>query len=99
MFGAMSKVYLIIHRKESNQIINIKSLTESELVVVSRYIPYNLWLMMFLENQEYSKRDNNMLQVNMCTILMEKMNRKFVLGDQEILTFAVYLQNDRIDKA
>ena len=76
MFGAMSKVYLIIHRKESNQIINIKSLTESELVVVSRYIPYNLWLMMFLENQEYSKRDNNMLQVNMGTILVETIERK-----------------------
>ena len=56
--GAISMGYGIIHGKSSKQKINTKSSTESELVGMAEYIPYNLWLLMFLEAQGYGIADN-----------------------------------------
>ena len=47
--GAISIVYGIIHGKLSKQNINVQSSTEAELVGMSEYITYNLWLIMFLK--------------------------------------------------
>ena len=48
MGGDMSMDYGIIHIKLSKQKINENSSMEVELVEVSEYIPYHLWLMMFI---------------------------------------------------
>ena len=47
--GAISMGYSTIHGKALKQKINVKSSAEAELVGVSEYIPYNLWLIIFLE--------------------------------------------------
>ena len=47
--GAISMGYGLIHGKSSKQKINTKSFTELELVLAAEYIPYNLWLLMFLK--------------------------------------------------
>ena len=43
-----------LHCKSSTQKINTKSTTESELVGVSEYLPYNIWYMLFLGAQGYT---------------------------------------------
>ena len=73
--GVISMGYGIIHGRSGMQKINTKSSTESELVGVSKYIPYNLWLMMFLEAQGYGIQDNIIFQDNKSAILMEKRKK------------------------
>ena len=38
----------VIHGKSSKQRFNVKSSTEAELVGVNEYMPYNIWLFMFM---------------------------------------------------
>ena len=49
--GAISMGYGVLHARAGKQKINTKSSTESEMVGVSEHIPYNLWILMFLEEQ------------------------------------------------
>ena len=43
----------ILHGKASKQKINVKSSTEREIVGLSEYLPYTLWMGYFLEAQGY----------------------------------------------
>ena len=45
--GAMSFGYSILHGKSSKQKLNMKSSTEAELVGLSEYIPYNIFMLHF----------------------------------------------------
>ena len=45
--------YGIMHGKASEQKINVKSSTESELVGMGKYVPYNIWFIMFMDAQGY----------------------------------------------
>ena len=47
--GFMSLETGAIHCRCAKQKLNPKSSTESELVGLSEYLPYNLWMRMFLE--------------------------------------------------
>ena len=53
MGGAMSLGLGILHGKSSKQKLNVKRSTEVELVGVSDYLPYNIWLLMFMSEQVY----------------------------------------------
>ena len=46
----------ILHGKASKQKINMKSSTESEIVGLSEYLPYTLWIGYFLEAQGYKEK-------------------------------------------
>ena len=46
--GAMSKGVEVIHCKSGKQKLNVKTSTEAELVDNIDYVPYNLWLLMFM---------------------------------------------------
>ena len=48
--GAMSLGHGILHGKLAMEKLNTKSSTEAEILGVSEYIPYNLWLLMFYKN-------------------------------------------------
>ena len=50
--------YGIIYVKLSKQNINVKSSTEAELVNMSEYIPYNMWLVVLL-------KDGDMVSITM----------------------------------
>jgi len=50
----MSLGWGVLHCKASKQKFNTKSSTESEIVGVSDYLPYNIWVIMFLQVQGYS---------------------------------------------
>ena len=51
---SMSFVTRIIHSCLSKQNLNTKSLKEEELVGLSKYLPYNIWSMLFLEGKRYN---------------------------------------------
>ena len=48
----------VFYKKASVQILNTKISMEVELVGVSEYMPYNLWLMIFLHGQGYGIMNN-----------------------------------------
>ena len=79
--GAMSMGVGIIHGKSGKQRLNVKSSTEAELVGVSEYLPYNIWLLMFLEGQGYIIKNNILYQDNKSTILMLKNGRNPCTGN------------------
>ena len=56
--GAISFGVGIVYGKASKQKINVKSLSEYELVGVSEYIIYSLWQGYFLKHQGYKLKSN-----------------------------------------
>ena len=82
----MSLGFGLIHGKSSKQKINVKSSTEAELVGNSEYIPYNIWVVMFLEEQGYELKDNVVYQDNESTIKMMKNVETCARGIVDIST-------------
>ncbi len=54
----------VIHAKSSKQKINTKSLTEAELVGVSGYLLYYIWVDNFLQHQGYKLKRKVLYQDN-----------------------------------
>ena len=77
MGGGMSMGIGLLHGKSSMEKINVKSSTEAELVALAEYLPYNLWLLMFLREQGYEIANNAIFQDNKSAILIEKNGRNF----------------------
>jgi len=96
--GAISMGYGVIHVRAGKQKNNTKSSTESELVVVSEYIPYNLWILMFLEEQGYGIKDNVIYEDNQSAMLMEKNGRISCTGNSRHVNIRYLFLKDRIDK-
>ena len=81
----------IIHSKLYNQKLNTKRLMEAELVGMGEYLPYNIWLMMFLEEQGYKIEENNIYKDNEIIICMENMEEMYVLRIIDTGTFGISL--------
>ena len=96
--GAISMGYGVIHSRAGKQRINTKSSTESELVGVAEYVPYNLWLLMFLEKQGYGIKDNVIFQDNQSAMLMEQNGRNSCTGNSRHINVRYFFVKDRIDK-
>ena len=88
----------VIHGKSGKQKLNVKSSTEAELVGVSEYLPYNIWLMMFMREQGYPVKDNVLYQDNKSTILMLKNGRNSCTGNSRHIDVRHFFAKDRIDK-
>ena len=71
--GCMSYGLGILHGKAVKQKLNTKSSTEAEIVGVSDYLPYNIWMLYFLEHQGYKIMRNVVYQDNQSAIRMKKM--------------------------
>jgi hypothetical protein len=96
--GAISMGYGILHGKSSKQKINVKSSTESELVGVSEYLPYNIWLMMFMAAQGYGIENNIVYQDNQSTMRMHINGRNSCTGNSRHINVRYFFVKDRIDK-
>ena len=79
--GAMAMGIGVLHGKCSKQKLNVKSSIEAELVGVSEYIPYNIWLLLFMDMQGYEVKDNVLYQDNQRTILILKNGRNSCTGN------------------
>ena len=96
--GCMSLGTGMIHQKSSKQKINTKSSTESELVATSEYVPYNVWLRNFLEEQGYKLSDNVLFQDNESSIKMENNGRRSCTGNSRHIHIRYFFIKDLIDK-
>jgi hypothetical protein len=96
--GAISMGYGILHGKSSKQKINVKSSTESELVGVSEYLPYNIWLMMFMGAQGYGIENNVVYQDNQSCIRMHINGRNSCTGNSRHINVRYFFVKDRINK-
>ena len=76
----------------------MKSSTEAELVGASEYIPYNLWLVLFMSEQGYKIKDNVLYQDNRSTMLMLKNGRNSCTGNSRHINIRYFFVKDRIDK-
>ena len=79
--GMMSFGIGALHTKSTKQKLNTKSSTEAELVRVSEYLPYHIWLINFLKYQGYNVKEKLLFQDNESTIRMEVNGRNTCTGN------------------
>ena len=96
--GTMSLGWGVLHAKSSKQKLNTKSSTEAELIGVSDYIPYNIWLINFLQEQGYKIGHNILYQDNESTIRMLRNGRNYCTGNSRHISIRYFFVKDRIDK-
>ena len=88
----------VLHARSSMQKLNVKSSTEAELVGLAEYLPYNLWLLMFLREQGYEISNNIIYQDNKSVILIESNGRNSCTGNSRHIDVRYFFVKDRIDK-
>ena len=77
----MSMGYGMLHYQSINQNLNAKISTEAELIGMSEYVNFSVWMVMFMEAQGYDIKKNIIFQDNQSTKRMvnngsELLNRK-----------------------
>mmetsp|Transcript_26947 Transcript_26947/g.39877 ORF Transcript_26947/g.39877 Transcript_26947/m.39877 type:complete len:422 (-) Transcript_26947:45-1310(-) len=96
--GCMSFGLGTLHARSSKQKLNTKSSTEAELVGVSDYLPYNIWIIIFLKEQGYTLRKNTLKQDNQSAIRMECNGQNSCTGNSRHVNIRYFFVQDRIDK-
>ena len=71
----------MLHWRFGKQKLNTKSSTEAKTVGVSDYLPYNIYLFMFLEHQVYPILNNIIFQDKKSAINMETNGRNSCTGN------------------
>ena len=94
--GAMSFGTGILHGKSTKQKLNTKSSTEAELVAVSDYIPYHIWMIIFLTQQGYEIENKVLYQDNQSAIKMEVNRRNSCTGNSRHINIRYFFVHDRI---
>ena len=74
--GCVSVGKGVIHGRSSKQRINTRSSTETELVGVSDYLPYPIWMLYFLQHQGYFIDKTRLMQDNQSTMKILKNGKK-----------------------
>ena len=87
-----------LHNKSSKQTLNTRSSTESELVGVSEYLPYDLWQANFFHHQGYDIRNNYIYQDNESAIKMEINGRNSCNGNSRHVDIKYFWVKDRVKK-
>jgi hypothetical protein len=96
--GAMSFGWGTIHARSSKQKLKTKSSTEAELVGLSEYIPYNIWLINFFKAQGYEIKHNIVYQDNQSAIRMAKNGRNSCTSNSRHIDIRYFFVKDRVDK-
>ena len=79
--GLMSFGNGVVHARSGKQKLNVKSSTKCKLVGTSEYCPFNLWLLMFMDDQGHPIYNNVLYQDNQSTIKMQQNGRNLCTGD------------------
>ena len=95
--GNMSYGLGTLHTKSSKQKLNTKSSTEAELVGVSEYLPYNIWMTNFLEKQGYKPTSNVIYQDNQSAMRMEINGRNSCTGNSRHIDIRYFFVKDRVE--
>ena len=96
--GLMSMGWGALEAKSTKQKLNTKSSTESELVGMSDYLPYNIWWLNFLTAQGYTIINNTIFQDNQSAIKMETNGRNSCTGNSRHISIRYFFVKDRVDK-
>ena len=88
----------LVHQKSNVQKANSKSSCEAEVIGVAEYLPYNLWMLMFMEAQGYEVGSNVIFQDNKSAILLERNGRNSCTGNSRHVAVRYFFIKDRIDK-
>ena len=80
-----------MHDRASKQKLNAKSSTETEVIGVSEYIPFKIWLTNFFEAQGYKLEDKVLYQDNLSAIRMEKNGRNSCTGNSRHISIRYFL--------
>ena len=96
--GKMSMGYVILHCNSGKQKLRVKSSTEVELVDIIDYIPYNIWLIMFMGKHRYPIKDHVLYEENQCEINMLKNDRNLGTGNSRHMHINYFFMIDRADK-
>ena len=96
--GCISLGQGMIHARSSKQKMNTKSSTELELAGMSDYLPYNLWLTNFLQEQGYNLKTNVVYQDNQSAIKMERNGRNLCTGNSRHIHIRYFFVKDWVDK-
>jgi len=87
-----------LHARSTKQKLNTKSSTEAEIVGMSDYLLFNIWLRMFLEEQGHFLTKNIVYQDNQSAIKMERNGRNPCTGNSRHVDIRYFFVKDRIDK-
>ena len=96
--GVMSMGLGVVHARSAKQKLNTKSTTESELVGLSKYLPYDIHFKMLMEHQGYTIKKNTGYQDNEAAIKMEKNGRNSCTGNSRHIDIRYFFVKDRVDK-
>ena len=96
--GCMSFGLGTLHARSTKQKLNTKSSTEAEIVGISDYLPFNIWLRMFLEEQGFFLGKNIVYQDNQSAIKMERNGRNSCTGNSRHVDIRYFFVKDRVDK-
>ena len=96
--GTMSMGVGTVHNKSSKQKLNTRSTTESEVVGVSEYLPYNIWQVNFFKEQGYDIRNNYIYQDNESAAKLEINGRNSCTGNSRHVDIKFFWVKDRVDK-
>ena len=96
--GIMSMGCGALHTKSSRQKLNTKSSTEAEIVGISDYLPYNIWMRNFMKEQGYDLDKNVIYQDNQSAIRMERNGRNSCTGNSRHVDIRYFFVKDRVDK-
>ena len=75
-----------------------KSSTEAELIGTIEYVPFNVWMFMFLESQGYEIKKNIIFQDNQSTIRMANNRRDSYTGNSRHINIRHFFVKDRVNK-
>ena len=90
--------YAMILCQSIEQNLNVKVLTEAELIGTSEYVTFNLWMVMFMDSQGYKIKKNILLQYNQSTISMENNGRASCTGNSRHIHIRYFFVKDIFDK-
>ena len=96
--GAISLGHGVVQGRSSKQRINTKSSTEAELVGVSEFLPYNIWLTNFLKEQGYPIENNILMQDNTSAIKLENNGRNSCTGNSRHIDVRYFFITNRVKK-
>ena len=94
--GTMSFGVGVLHSKSTKQKLNTHSSTEAELVAVSDYLPYHIWMENFLKAQGYPLKKKVLYQDNQSAIKMEQNGRNSCTGNSRHINVRYFFIHDRV---
>lgn len=89
--GAISFGNGVAHARAGKQNLNVKSSTEAEIVGMSKYSPYNVFIIFFVSAQGYERKKNEVKQDNVSAIRMEKNDRHYCTGNSRHVHIRYFL--------